>query len=143
MPKKQIVNVMQPGENKLYADLTVRYFLKSVGWILLITGVAMLISALGTARLLWFADPCSAPVSAISAIKELFGLLFLRRSVRSPDGYGYGLFPGQLNFFRWRELCFGTFDLGTLALFAISRGWGDGWPFVVFRKATPKNGQGC
>jgi len=61
--------------------------------------------------------------SLIQAAKELFGLLFLTRSVTFKSVYGTGLFPLQSNGFRWRELYFSTYDLSVFFMVIVVLSW--------------------
>ncbi len=57
-----------------------------------------------------------------SAIREIFGLLFLTQDFTSGDFYREGLFPGQSATVRWREIYLSTYDLTFLGL--LLSGWG-------------------
>ena len=50
------------------------------------------------------------------ALRELFGMLFLTRSIVGTNPYDGDLFFGQTTTFRWRELYFSTFDLTIFAM---------------------------
>ncbi len=61
----------------------------------------------------------------LSAGAELCGMLFLVDSKSlSANSYRMGVFPGQSDTFRWRELRFTTFDLSNALIAAIAWLWG-------------------
>lgn len=69
-----------------------------------------------------------------SASKELFGLLFLTKSIVGGDAYAQNRFPAESTTFRWRELYFGTYDLTFFAVTMAVLFW-FGWKLQrVFRR---------
>ena len=69
-----------------------------------------------------FGHPYSSePLS--SALKELFGLLFLSKNANAGDGYLPNAFFWQSQTFRWRELYINTFDLTILGMLLVAGAW--------------------
>lgn len=62
-------------------------------------------------------------IALIPAAKELFGLLFLSKSLTMQDAYGLGEYPLQSPTFRWRELYFSTYDLSIFFIVIAVIGW--------------------
>lgn len=61
--------------------------------------------------------------SMVSALKELFGLLFLTKNTGAGDGYQPNVFFWQSPTFRWRELYINTFDLVIFGMLLVAAIW--------------------
>jgi hypothetical protein len=70
-----------------------------------------------------------------TAARELFGALFLVKTLPGTEWYAHGIFSGQSDAVRWREFYFTTYDLSYLALLV------SGWTFGVL-KATRRSQTG-